>query len=150
MIAVCGTETSATIRWSPKAVPLPRFPECGRRGGCHGYANRDRGSQWQFKLSNLFACPLNPFTPHSATQWGEECSGVITVPLISVLQTRSSQIVVFKIEHEIQSLKNLRILKIYHKEQRRKKKMTEISIHIIRNGCLGLFRHTCWGIVNNT
>ena len=27
-------------------------------------------------FSNPFACPLNPFTSHSATQWGEECSGV--------------------------------------------------------------------------
>ena len=45
-----------------------------------GEMNRDRGPPWQFKFSNLFARLLNPLTPHSATQWGEECSGVTMVP----------------------------------------------------------------------
>ena len=101
MIILCGTETSATIRWSPNAVPLPCFAECGW-GGCNGHANRDRGPRWQFKSSNPFACPLNPLTPYSATQWGEECSGGNVAPLVSVLQTRSSQMFVFKISNYFQ------------------------------------------------
>ena len=96
MNVVCGTETSATIRWSPNAVPLPCFAE-REWDGCNGHANRDRGPRRKFKFSNPFACPLNPLTPHLGTQWGEEYSGVNVVPLVSRLQTRSSQMFVFKV-----------------------------------------------------
>ena len=95
IIVVGGMETSATMRWSPDAVPSPCFAECGW-GGCNGHANRDQGPRRQFKFSNLFACPLNPLTPHSATQWGEECSGVNPVPLVSMLQTHSLRMFVLK------------------------------------------------------
>ena len=95
MIVVC-VETSDTICWSLNAVPLPCFAEYGW-GGCNGHAKRDRGPQWQFKFSNPFACQLNVLTPHSATQWGWGESLVVNaVPLVSVLQTRSSWMFVFK------------------------------------------------------
>ena len=74
MIVVCSMETSATIRWSPNTNPLPCFAK-RRWDWCKGHANRDRGPQRQFKFSNPLACPLNSLTPHSATQWGEGCSG---------------------------------------------------------------------------
>ena len=95
MIIVCGMETSATIHWSTNAVPLLHFAKCGW-GGCNGQANTDRGPRRQFTFSTPFACPFNPLTPHSATQWEEECSEVNTVPLVSMLQTRSSQMLSFK------------------------------------------------------
>ena len=97
MIVVCDMETSTTIHWSPNAVPLPWLAE-RRLGGCSGRANRDRGPWWQFIFSNPFTCTLSPLTPHSATPWGEECLGVKSVPLVSVLQTRSSQMFVFKFD----------------------------------------------------
>ena len=92
-IVVYSSETSATKCWSPNAVNLPCFTECGW-GGCNGHANRDRGPRQQFKFSNLFACPLNPLTPHLAMQWGEECSELNAVPLVSVLQTCFSRMFV--------------------------------------------------------
>ena len=107
MIVVCSTETNATIRWSLNAVPLPCFAECVW-GGCNGHANRVWGLWRQFKFSNLFACPFNLLTPHSATQWEEECSGVNAVLLVSLLQTRSSWMFVFKKLHSY-SLKNLMV-----------------------------------------
>ena len=93
MIVVCSMETSTTIHWSPNAVSLSRFAE-GRWFGCNGHANRDQHPRQQWIFSNLFACLLNPLTPHSATQWGEECSGVNAVLLVSVLQTGSSRMFV--------------------------------------------------------
>ena len=44
-----------------------------------------------------FACPLNPITPHSATQWEEECwFGESTQwLLVSMLPTRLSRMFVF-------------------------------------------------------
>ena len=93
---VCGTETSTTIRWSPNSVSLPCFAEC-RWCGCNRHGNRDWGLLRQSKVSNLLACLLNPLTSHSAMQRGEERSGVIAVPLVSVLQTCSSRMFVFKV-----------------------------------------------------
>ena len=133
MNIVCGTETSATIRWSPTAVPLPYLAEC-RWGGCNGHANRDRGPRWRFIVSNLFACPLNPLTPHSATQWGEECSGVNTVALVSVLQTRSSQMFVFTIskyfQHNAFITDVLSRLKITCLESERKEAKQQYQDHL--------------------
>ena len=70
----------ASLHWDkhyntliPERCSLPCFAEC-RWCGCNAHVNRDRGPQRQF--SNPFACPLNLFTSLSATQWGEECSGV--------------------------------------------------------------------------
>ena len=57
MIVVCGTETSATICWSPDTVPVPCVSECGW-GGCKGHAIRDRDLRRQFKCSNLFRLPV--------------------------------------------------------------------------------------------
>ena len=74
-----------TLRWTER-----------RRGGCNGHKNKDWGPRQQFKFCTPIACPLNPLTPHSAMQWGEEWSGVKVMPLVSVLQTRSSQMFVFK------------------------------------------------------
>ena len=100
MIVVCDTETSATVRWSPNAVPLPCFAECGW-SGCIRHANSDRcPPRQQFKFSHPFACPLNPLTPHSVTQWGEIVRESSRVPLVSVLQTRSSRMFVFKKPHK--------------------------------------------------
>ena len=64
MIVVCSTETSTTTRWSPNAIPLPRFAKCGWRG-CNGYANRDR-SPWWFQICSLacWICSL-PIWPRS-------------------------------------------------------------------------------------
>ena len=108
MIIVCGTETSTIIRWSPNVVPLPCFAECGC-GGCNGHVNRDQvhGDSSNFQIS-LLAHLISSQSPHSATQWGEECSGVNAVPLVSVLQTRSSRMIVcFLIIHIIYPAKSL-------------------------------------------
>ena len=97
MIVVCGTETSATIRWSPNRRFLALFHRMQMGWVQWTHANRDRGPQRQFKFSNQFSCPLNPLIPHSAMQWWEECSGVNAVPLVSVLQTHSLQMFAFNV-----------------------------------------------------
>ena len=88
MIVVCGTETSTTIRWSSNAVPCPDLPNADEvdatdtrtRTGVHGDSSNSQ-------IRSL--ARLNPLTAHSTTQWGEECSGVNAVVLVSVLQTWS-------------------------------------------------------------
>ena len=63
-----------------------------------GWVQRTReqgpGSTATVQILNLFACPLNPLTPHSATQWWKERLGVNAVLLVSVLQTCSLQMFV--------------------------------------------------------
>ena len=80
MIVVCGTETLARQYADPRTpFPCPVSPNADRVGAMDK-ENGDRVPQRQFKFSNPFASPLNPLTPHSATQWGKECSGVNAVP----------------------------------------------------------------------
>ena len=101
MIVVCSTETSATIHWSPNPWPVsPNVLQCGICGTMwlQRTSKQGPGSMVPVQIFIcLFACPMNPLTPHLATQWGEECSGVNVVPLVSVLQTRSSWMFVFKL-----------------------------------------------------
>ena len=78
MIIVCGTETSATIRWSPNAVPLPCFAECRWVGAMD--MRTETNDPWrQFKLKKI-------------RQWEEECSWVKRGA--ASLRTRSSQMFV--------------------------------------------------------
>ena len=63
-------------------------------GECNRHTNRDRGPWQQFKFLSLFACPLNPLPIQQHSEGRSTCSGVSAVPLVSVLQTRSSQMFV--------------------------------------------------------
>ena len=64
MNLVCSTKTSATIRWSLNAVPLPCFAECGW-GGCNGHTNRNWGQRRQFIFSNPWIHSLAIESAHS-------------------------------------------------------------------------------------
>ena len=69
-----------------------------RMGWVQRTCEQGPGSTVTVQIFKFQTCPLNPLTLHSTTQWGEECLGVHSVPLVSVLQTRSSQKFVFKVE----------------------------------------------------
>ena len=95
MIAVCGTETRATRRWSPNAVPCPVSPNVdGLDATSMQTGTGVHGDSSNFEIRAL-ACWIHSL--RSAAQWGVECSGVNTVPLVSVLQTRSSRMFVFEV-----------------------------------------------------
>ena len=102
MIVICGMETSATIRWSPDAVPLqlasPVLPNADGVGATDTRTgNGVHGNSSNFQIRSLARWIRSlPIWPNSegggvfGSQWG-------AVPLVSVLQTPASQMFVFKI-----------------------------------------------------
>ena len=75
MIVVCGMETSATIRWPWTLFPCHVLPNADGVGETDMWTGTGINME-KVQIFNLFACPMNPLTSHSATQWGEECMGV--------------------------------------------------------------------------
>ena len=96
---------------------------------------RSTAAQRLIKFSNLFACPLNLLTPHLVTQWGDECSGVNAVPLVSVLQTRSSRMFVFKMKRNLDTVKYL----LWYKDWLHHRPYALTSRHV------SITTTPCWG-----
>ena len=103
MIVVCSTETSDTIRWSPNAIPLPCFAECGWGGWTDTRTGTELGPRRGAATVQIFKSVRLPVeSAHSpfghAVRGG--ASGVNAVPRVSELQTPSSRMFVINVEDD--------------------------------------------------